>query len=102
MSATGPKLLHALLMGLAGGAMAAGWMMRTAQPPVLPIAILDRGALLKDFEAHSGGDDQIARVTQFESVARHLADAGYLVIDRGWVIAAPEDFYVDYAIPAPR
>lgn len=93
---------RSLAMGLAGGAIAAAVMLRIAEPPLLPIAILDRGALLKSLDGTRSDGDQAGRIEHFESVARHLADAGYLVIDRGWVIAAPEDLYVDIASSAQR
>lgn len=82
-------------MGLAGGAIAAALTLRMAEPPSIPIAILDRGALLRSLDEKRPETEQKALIEQFEVVARHLSDAGYLVIDRGWVIAAPEEFYVD-------
>lgn len=95
---TGSSLIasiRAVGFGLLGGAVTTSLMLRMAAPPVLPIAILDRGALLKKLDAGVSQVDRAALIQQFESIARHLADAGYLVLDRGWVIAAPEEFYVN-------
>ena len=88
-------LLGPFLMGGMGGALALGLAESMTTPPVLPIAILDRGHLLKRLEEGSPDNDRDTQIRHFETAAKQLAHAGYLVIDRGWVIAAPEDFYVD-------
>jgi len=87
--------LSPLGLGIAGGLLAVTLAPRLAPQPSSPIAILDRGHLLKSLEEHLSEAERRERIRRFETAARHLADAGYLVIDRGWVIAAPEDFYVD-------
>lgn len=89
--------LHVSVLGLslAGALMGTGLMLRHMEPSALPIAIVDRGALLTGLDSGLSEDEQAKRIQRFEKVARHLADAGYIVIDRGWVIAAPEEFYVD-------
>ena len=89
------KTLMSLGMSLAGGALAAGWMLHRAEPPAVPISILDRGALLRTLDENLPEKERARHLERFESMAHRLSDAGYLVIDRGWVIAAPEDFYVD-------
>ena len=89
------KTLMSLGMSLAGGALAAGWMLYRAEPPAVPIAILDRGALLRTLDENLPEKERARHLERFENMARQLSEAGYLVIDRGWVIAAPEDFYVD-------
>jgi hypothetical protein len=61
----------------------------------LPIAILDRGSLLRTLDENLPEKERARHLERFENMARQLSEAGYLVIDRGWVIAAPEDFYVD-------
>lgn len=89
------KALQPLGMSLVGailGVAVSQWM---SSPASLPIAILDRGSLLQSLDDSVPENDRAERIRRFESVARHLSDAGYLVIDRGWVIAAPEDFYVN-------
>ena len=89
-------------LGLGGGLIASGLMLRIADPPALPIAILDRGALLETLDKNENLSDQKALKIRFDAIAKQLADAGYLVIDRGWVIAAPEEFYVDSSLDPPR
>ena len=82
-------------LGLLGGLVGFALHQSIAPQPPLPIAILDRGSLLNTLDDTQPESDRAERIRLFESAARHLADAGYLVIDRGWVIAAPEEFYVD-------
>lgn len=89
------KTLMSLGMSLAGGALAAGSMLYRTEPPAVPIAILDRGSLLRTLDENLPEKERARHLERFENMARQLSEAGYLVIDRGWVIAAPEDFYVD-------
>jgi hypothetical protein len=76
-----------------------GWVIgryfRGAPMASMPIAVMDRGQLLKTLDQNTTEETRAITLQKFESAARRLADAGYLVIDRGWVIAAPEEFYVD-------
>jgi hypothetical protein len=88
-------------LGLLGGLVAISLHQSITPQPSLPIAILDRGSLLNTLDDTQPESDRAERIRIFESAARHLADAGYLVIDRGWVIAAPEDFYVDLDTRSP-
>jgi hypothetical protein len=85
--------MAAIGFGALGGVLGARGLPPEAAP--VPIAILDRGALLQSLESQGNPEEHARQRGRFESLARQLADAGYLVIDRGWVIAAPEDFYVD-------
>ena len=85
-------LLMALVMGICGALIAdrAGWIRGT---PGTPIAILDRGALLRAIEREEAGTEATKR--QFEKKLSILRDQGYLVIDQGWVISAPEALHAD-------
>jgi adenylylsulfate kinase-like enzyme len=82
-------------MSLAGAILGVALHREMTPPASLPIAILDRGSLLTTLDDSLPESDRAERIRRFESAARHLSDAGYLVIDRGWVLAAPEDFYVN-------
>ena len=88
-----------LRLGFLMAALLSGWLIGSyfQRAPIvsLPIAIMDRGQLLKTLDQKTTEETRALTLQRFESAARRLADAGYLVIDRGWVIAAPEEFYVD-------
>ncbi len=59
-----------------------------------PIVILDRTAILKGLPV-SGDPVERERVTQnLKDLAARYAKEGFLVIDGGWVLGAPEDVYV--------
>lgn len=87
-----PLMVAILLSGCLGGALS---RISLKAPDSNPVAIMDRGHFLKGLDQATSPEDKTIAVKRFESAARRLADAGYLVIDRGWVIAAPEHLYVD-------
>ena len=88
-----------LCSGFLMAALIGGWLLGPYLHPApivsLPIAVMDRGQLLKTLDQKTTEETRALTLKRFESAARRLSDAGYLVIDRGWVIAAPEEFYVD-------
>ena len=77
------------------GMLGALWVLSLKTPPAAgpPIALMDRKALFVALEA--GHRDAPERRRRFEETARALSAEGYLVMDPGWVIAAPESLYVD-------
>ena len=90
----GPLLLQGTVSGIIG-MLGALWVLSLRPPPPAgpPIALMDRKALFAALEAgHHNAPDQRRR---FEEIARRLSAEGYLVMDPGWVIAAPESLYVD-------
>ena len=59
-----------------------------------PIVILDRSAVLKSLSITAESSER-ERVTQnLKELAARYAKEGFLVIDGGWVLGAPEDVYV--------
>lgn len=77
-----------LLFGMLGG-----FWVQVHSDEVTPIAILDRSALFKALD--QGDPESQHRRLQFEHAAQMLKEQGYLVIDKGWVLSAPEELYVD-------
>gem|GEM_PF-2617190 len=60
-----------------------------------PIAILDRSNILRSLPVDLSNHDREAIIQQLVSTAASLSDDGYLVLDRGLVMAAPQDRYVE-------
>lgn len=59
-----------------------------------PIVVIDRAAILKGLPV-SGDTEERERVTQnLKELAARYAEEGFLVMDGGWVLGAPEDVYV--------
>ena len=59
-----------------------------------PIFILDRAAWVRSLPPDSSQETINRAVEDWREKAGQLAKAGYLVIDSGLVVAAPEDVYV--------
>lgn len=59
-----------------------------------PIVVLDRAAALRQLPLDSGSEERNRVMKNLQDLASQYAKEGYLVIDRAWVIAAPEDLYV--------
>ena len=60
-----------------------------------PIAVLDRSNILRSLPVDLSNHDREAIIQELVSTAASLSDAGYLVLDRGLVMAAPQDRYVE-------
>ena len=91
-----PTLLQGLLLlliAIVGGGLGSRLMKPSLDS--LPIVIMDRGAFLQSLEAIGDAKLRRDRIEAFEGATRRLADGGFIVIDRGWVLAAPEELYVD-------
>jgi len=90
-------VLIASLLGLAGGWLAA---YQTLKAPlerlnlVTPVFVLDRAKLIQAIPPNANSEQMAKIVDDWQSQARKLSDAGYLVIDSTAVVAAPEDVYV--------
>jgi hypothetical protein len=59
-----------------------------------PIFILDRAAWVRSLPADAPQEAINRAMEDWRQQAEQLAKAGYLVIDSGMVVAAPEDVYV--------
>jgi hypothetical protein len=59
-----------------------------------PVFILDRAAWVRSLPADASQETVNRAVDDWREKAGQLAKAGYLVIDSGLVVAAPEDVYV--------
>lgn len=59
-----------------------------------PIVVLDRAAALRQLPVDSSSEKRNRVMQNLQDLATQYAKEGYLVVDRGWVIAAPEDLYV--------
>ena len=59
-----------------------------------PVFILDRAAWIKGLPADASQETINKAMEDWREKAGQLAKAGYLVIDSGLVVAAPEDVYV--------
>jgi hypothetical protein len=82
-----------LVIAIVGGAL--GSTLFKPSVDYLPIVIMDRGAFLQSLEEIGDPRLRRERIEAFEQATRRLADGGFIVIDRGWVLAAPEELYVD-------
>jgi hypothetical protein len=59
-----------------------------------PVFILDRAAWVRSLPADASQEAVNKAMEDWREKAGQLANAGYLVIDSGLVVAAPEDVYV--------
>jgi len=59
-----------------------------------PVLVLDRTALVKALPPDAPPELIREAMDEWRQKAEQLAQAGYLVIDSGMVVAAPEDVYV--------
>jgi hypothetical protein len=59
-----------------------------------PVLVLDRAALVKSLPPEAPPELILKAMDEWRQKAEQLARAGYLVIDSGMVVAAPEDVYV--------
>jgi hypothetical protein len=59
-----------------------------------PVLVLDRAALIKSLPPEAPPELIRKAMDAWRQKAEQLARAGYLVIDSGMVVAAPEDVYV--------
>ena len=59
-----------------------------------PVFVLDRAAWLRPLPADASQEAINKAMDDWREKAGQLAKAGYLVIDSGLVVAAPEDVYV--------
>ena len=73
---------------------------RTLQAPleklnlVTPVFVLDRSAVIKELSPDATPETIARAMAALREKADRLAASGYLVIDAGLVVAAPEDIYV--------
>jgi len=90
-------VLIASLLGLAGGWLAA---YQTLKAPlerlnlVTPVFVLDRAKMIQAIPPNATQAQMAKIVDDWQSQARKLSDAGYLVIDSTAVVAAPSDLYI--------
>lgn len=61
---------------------------------VTPIAVLDRSGALRALPVESDEGSRHLLMQRLETTAKKLSQEGFLVIDGGWVISAPEEVYV--------
>ena len=59
-----------------------------------PVFVLDRSAVIKSLPPDASPDTIARAMAALRDKAARLAASGYLVIDFGLVVAAPEDVYV--------
>lgn len=90
-------ILLSALMGSFGGYFATT---RVLEEPLhklsltTPVFVLDRTALVKAIPPEASPDAIARAMDAWRQQADQLARAGYLVIDAGMVVSAPEDVYV--------
>jgi len=84
-----------------GGGLAGHWVTnRTLEGPlgkldlVTPVFVLDRSAVIKGLPPDASRETIDRAMKALREKADRLAASGYLVIDAGLVVAAPEDVYV--------
>ena len=90
-------ILMALILLGSGSGLISLWNLTTLSNRTAlttPIVVLDRAAELRSLPEGSPPEARQLRLLQMKELADHYAAAGYLVIDSGWVIAAPEELYV--------
>ena len=63
---------------------------------VTPVFVLDRGKLIQSIPPNASQEQMAKIVDDWQSQAKKLSDAGYLVIDSTAVVAAPADVYVQH------
>ena len=61
---------------------------------VTPVFVLDRAKLIQAIPPNATQEQMTKIVDDWQSQARKLSDAGYLVIDSTAVVAAPGDLYI--------
>ena len=61
---------------------------------VTPVFVLDRSAVIKSLPPVANRETIARAMDALREKADRLAASGYLVIDSGLVVAAPEDVYV--------
>lgn len=61
---------------------------------VTPVFVLDRAKLIQAIPPNATQEQMSKIVDDWQSQARKLSDAGYLVIDSTSVVAAPGDLYI--------
>lgn len=89
--------LAALVLGIAGGSLAAYLMLKTPLARLsltTPVFVLDRARLIQALPPDATQEQMIQTVDGWKNLGRKLSAAGYLVIDSTAVVAAPEDVYV--------
>jgi len=73
---------------------------RTLQAPleklnlVTPVFVLDRSVVIKSLPPDASRETVDQAMIALREKANRMAASGYLVIDSGLVVAAPEDIYV--------
>lgn len=90
-------VLIAAILGSVGGWFAAYQQLQ--QPLarlnlVTPVFVLDRAKLIQSIPPNAGQDQMAKIVDDWQSQAKKLSGAGYLVIDSTAVVTAPDDVYV--------
>lgn len=89
--------LIALVLGMAGGTLAAVLMLKAPLQRLslmTPVFVLDRARLIQALPPNATAAQMANTVDNWKQLAAKLSAAGYLVIDASAVIAAPEDVYV--------
>lgn len=91
------NVLIAACLGSIGGWLAAHQQLQ--QPLarlnlVTPVFVLDRAELIQSIPPIASQEHMARIVDDWQSQAKKLSDAGYLVIDATAVVAAPDDVYV--------
>ncbi|MCQ8118413.1 hypothetical protein [Methylomonas rosea] len=61
---------------------------------VTPVFVLDRAKLIQAIPPNANQEQMAQIVDDWQSQARKLSDAGYLVIDSTAVVSAPHDVYI--------
>jgi len=90
-------MLIAVFSGLAGGGIAAWYMLK---PPterlnmLTPVVVLDRAKMIHALPPNATQEQMVNTVADWKKLAGKLSAAGYLVIDATAVVAAPDDVYV--------
>ena len=84
------------LLGSLAGLCSLLWLNRleTRMSRMTPIAVLDRASVLRALPPDASRENRERVMSALNATAHSLSDAGYLVLDSGWVIAAPEEVYV--------
>ncbi|MFZ2449248.1 MAG: hypothetical protein WAW36_01865 [Methylovulum miyakonense] len=89
--------LAALVLGMAGGSLAAYLMLKTPLARLnltTPVFVLDRARLIQSLPPDASQEQMSQTVEAWTTLGRKLSAAGYLVIDSTAVVAAPADVYV--------
>lgn len=98
-----PKTVWFIAALLFAGLSALGGYYATSRPlaeplhklsMTTPVLVLDRAALVKSLPPEAPPEVIRKAMDEWRQKAEQLARAGYLVIESGMVVAAPEDVYV--------